>query len=377
MNNLQINIAEQITSGFISIDSIEDFEKILKRFPNDPALHRSFSDLLVKNNLPNAATISYGKAARLYLERGHLLQAVVSKILQWEIRSPAFKEAQPFFLALREGSYPDTPMKYLFDKLSNPEILAVMKNSLIIQLPAGQMVKKVGDEEHDLCFVVSGTLKKSIYKPLEQKGTTVYIKSDFYLSENDFFGNIYPFENKSVSESYIETITRVELVQISKKVLKQIVAKYSNVKRGLTALYNFKSNIDKIKDLPKNREGERHKIVKKMTLEIYPEAASNFPIILGGYSRDISIGGTCVVLDTTDIHVSNSIASFHKTIQNGTLKMSFPCEGMELRVSGKIVWTQEVTFIGEKTLALGIHFQDLSPKLRGMLFVFTDNSNNK
>ena len=37
----------------------------------------------------------------------------------------------------------------------------------------------------------------------------------------------------------------------------------------------------------------------------------------------------------------------------------------------------EVIFQGKKTLALGIQFQDLSPKLRGMLFVFADSSKNK
>jgi hypothetical protein len=47
---------------------------------------------------------------------------------------------------------------------------------------------------------------------------------------------------------------------------------------------------------------------------------------------------------------------------------------MELKVSGKIAWTQETVFKGEKTLAVGIQFQDLSPKLRGMLFVFADDS---
>jgi hypothetical protein len=54
-----------------------------------------------------------------------------------------------------------------------------------------------------------------------------------------------------------------------------------------------------------------------------------------------------------------------------------PSEGMELRVSGKIVWTHETTFEGGKTLAVGIQFEDLSPRLRGMLFVFADGSKDK
>ena len=79
-------------------------------------------------------------------------------------------------------------------------------------------------------------------------------------------------------------------------------------------------------------------------------------------------------MEAKDIHVSHSVASFHKIINDAQIKMSFQNEGLELKVSGKIIWTQEVLYEGEKTLALGVHFEDLSPKLRGMLFVFAENS---
>ena len=374
MDKLQINISEDITSGFITIDSLDDFKKVIKQFPDDPTLHRAFSDMLVKNNLPNVAVTSYGQAAELYIKAGQPLQAIVSKILQWEIYSPSYREAQRFFLALRELSFHVSPINTFFSSLSNPEILAIMKSAAIVQLPAGHIEKKVGDEENDLYFVVSGSLKQTCYKPIKQKETAIYKKLNFNLSENDFFGDIYPLEHKKVSRSYIETITQAELVKVSKHVLSQICRKYSNVEGVLAALCAAQSDSNKNEFLPKDRKGERHQIVRKMTLEIYPEASVNFPIILDGYSRDISIGGTCIVLDTKDVHVSNSIASFHKTIKNAPIKMSFASEGLELRVSGKIVWTQEVSFKGTKTLALGIQFQNLSPKLRGMLFVFAENS---
>jgi hypothetical protein len=111
-----------------------------------------------------------------------------------------------------------------------------------------------------------------------------------------------------------------------------------------------------------------------MSLEIYPQSSVNYPIILEGYSKDISIGGTCVVLDAKDVNISASVASFNKTIKNSEIKLSFPSEGLELKISGKIAWTQEVLFQGDRTLALGIQFRDLSPKLRGMLFVFAESS---
>ena len=370
----QINIAEDITSGFFSIESLDDFKQVLKQFPEDPSLHRSFSDMLVKNNLSDDAAISYNKAADLFLRSVRPIQAIVSKLLQWKIHTPVYREAQLFFSALREGINHDSPIESFLKRLSNPEILAIMKNAVVVQFPTAHIEKKVGDRENDLYFVVSGHLKKTCYNPVKQKGMTTYKRTYFNLAENDFFGDIYPLDEKRNSESYVEAMTDVELVKISRNALIQISKKYSNVENVLRALYNDRLNFEKQLLLPKNRRGERHQIIIKMAIEIYPERSVNFPIILDGYSRDISIGGTCIVLDAKDVHVSNSIASFNKTIKNAPIKMSFPSEGLELKVPGKIVWTQNVSFRGEKTLALGVRFENLSPKLRGMLFVFADNS---
>ena len=124
------------------------------------------------------------------------------------------------------------------------------------------------------------------------------------------------------------------------------------------------------------RENQRTQHYRKMSLEIFPQSSANFPIVLEGHSKNISIGGTCVVLDAKDVNISTSVASFNKIIKNSMIKLSFPSQGLELKISGKIAWTHEVAFQGEKTLALGIQFQDLSPKLRGILFVFAESSKN-
>ena len=75
--------------------------------------------------------------------------------------------------------------------------------------------------------------------------------------------------------------------------------------------------------------------------------------------------------------MAKSVSSFSKTIKNSKVKINFPSEGLELKVSGKIAWTREMIDRGKKTLAVSIQFQDLSPKLRGMLFVFAESSKNR
>lgn len=374
MDNLQLNIAEQIASGFITIDSIEDFENLLKRFPDDPALQKASADLLAKENQTDAAALSYSKAATLFLKSGKLLPAIVSKVYAWRLKSPSYQEAQLFLSALRDGSFSSTPLKIFLEKLSNPEVLAVVKSFENIYLPEQQLIRKVGDGQDDLYFIVSGSLKEIMYHPVKTKEETVYKQSIINLSADDSIGDLYPIKEEKVCQSYVETITPVELVKLSKQALLQICKKYPNVESGLQAINVFRQESQKENQSRKNRKGMRHQLERKMTVEIHPQSSENFPIILEGYSRDISIGGTCVVLDAKDLSVIKSVVSFSKTIKNSMVKISFPAEGMELKVSGKIAWTQEVVFQREKTLALGIQFQDLSPKLRGMLFVFADSS---
>ena len=120
MDNPKTNIAEQITSGFINIDSVEEFREILKDFPEDPALHKAYADLLLKKNCYDLASLSYGRVAALYLKSGNLLPGVVAKLLQWRIKSAHYQDAQLFLSALGETSIPKTPFKVFFERLSKP-----------------------------------------------------------------------------------------------------------------------------------------------------------------------------------------------------------------------------------------------------------------
>jgi hypothetical protein len=45
---------------------------------------------------------------------------------------------------------------------------------------------------------------------------------------------------------------------------------------------------------------------------------------------------------------------------------------MSLNVSGTIIWSKEADLENEKIFALGIKFEKMSPKLKGMMFAFAD-----
>ena len=103
----QLSIAAQIIDGSLKIDSNTEFENILQIFPDDPALLRAHGNLQVKKNMPDLGARSYGKAARLFIDSGMTLQAIVSKSLEWKINPPSdSKEIKQFFLMLKKSRIP-------------------------------------------------------------------------------------------------------------------------------------------------------------------------------------------------------------------------------------------------------------------------------
>jgi hypothetical protein len=374
-NNLAIkkSITEQIASGLIRINSAKEFERLLKLFPSDPKLIKAYADLQSKENYLDSALKLYRKAAILFIGSGSMIDAVASKIRQWKIAKPADQDARLFFSALHEANFSKSPLSVFFDKLSIPEMFAAMMRFDVIKLPAGQMVSIAGKREKDLNFIAQGTFKKTTYEPQKSNNETIFKKSTLTLTKNHFFGEIYPFDKKNHSISYIESKGQAELITISQKGLRQICKKYPNVKIAIKALYEFESIVSEEDQYKRMQKSGRYKLPIKMSLEIYPKTSFNYPIIVEGYSKDISIGGTCVVLNEKDMDVHSSIVSFHKSTKDAKVKLSMSIEALKLKVSGNIVWTQKIPMNGKQTLALGIKFDEMSPKFQGMLFAFADN----
>ena len=371
------NDTDQITKAAYRVDSIEEINDAVKDFPEDPALNKTYADILVKKKSIDNAALYYGKAAELYLKSKKLLPAVLTKLLQWRIRSPAYQNVQLFLTTIKDYSLPDTPLKIFFEKLSKAEIIAVMKCIENIEFSAGELIYKIGDVQQNLYFILSGRVKEMRYEPIENGPEKVFKQSAEILSNDDTFGELYPIKEENICKSYFEVTKPVELLKLSRHKVMSICEKYPNVESGLKAVSAFRSEFRKTNLLKKNRKNQRHEIMIKMFLEIYPHLSGNHPIILGAYSKDISIGGTCLVLDSNDVGVTKSVTSFSRIVKNSKVRISFHSEGMELRISGKITWTHEIVDRGKRTLEVGVQFQNLSPKLRGMLFVFAENSINR
>jgi CRP-like cAMP-binding protein len=361
------NTLEHIIEGSIMINSIDLMLDVLRKFPAEPDLVRIYADLLLKNKMHEAAAKAYNRAAILFLNSEKMLPAIVAKISQWHIQMPSDQNVKSFLSELNSNHNRELPIGHFFSKLSIHELKALCSLFENIRLPAGHVVNEIGDTEDHLFFIVSGRLKDSIYLTLQNR-RKVFRKPTLTLSENDFFGDIYPFNKEQRSQSYIETLEPVEMVRIPKEKLMRICRKYPNIELGIIDLLSIRSITDKEAPVDEIRKETRCKFILRLELEIYPEHAPDQAIYLEGDSEDISIGGMSINIDPTNIREPQTVSSLDKTISNSSINVSVVTQTLLLKISGKIAWRREVVHNGAKTLAVGMQFDDMSPKIRGLLF---------
>jgi hypothetical protein len=239
--------------------------------------------------------------------------------------------------------------------MAYPEMVAFMVNLVRLRLPPGHIVKNFGDTEHNICFVVSGALRETTYEVLPE-GERGSEKSTVDLVENDFFGDIYPFEDRKKSQSDVDTITHVELVKISTERLRTICQKYLNVELLVRDLYKDRRGSGEKEASRRVRKTARHQLPTKIKMKVFPDQADESPLVVDGITEDISLGGTCLVLDTR-------YASGHGKELVGRdvkLEMSLPEADTNLSVLGSIVWSKGLTDDEQTTTVVGIQFQEMN-----------------
>ena len=366
------NTVEHIIDGSIVINSIDLMLDAIKKFPAEPDLVRIYASLLTQNKMPDAAAKAYNRAARLYLNKDKILPAMVSKISQWHIEMPSDQDVQSFLAELNGSNNQNLPLGHFFSKLSIQELKALCSLFENIRLPSGRVVKEIGDPEDYLFFVVSGRLKDSIYLTLQDQ-RKIFRKPTLTLAENDFFGDIYPFNKEQRSQSYIETLEPVELVRIPKEKLMRIGRKYPNIELGIIDLLNIRSLTEEGAPSDEIRRETRQKFSLKLQLEIFTEHSPEEALLIEGDSEDISIGGMSIIIDSTEAANSSGSTSLDKTLTNAIISASVITHTLLLKISGKIVWSREVSRDGVKALAIGMQFDEMSPKVRGLLFALVNS----
>jgi CRP-like cAMP-binding protein len=356
------SIVSRIIDGSVTIDSVKDFENLLKAFPNDPWLHRFFADLLERDRSFYSAADAYGTAAELFIEADMIMQAIVSKMFEWQILGLSYQEGQHFYSSLRKTKAKATAAQRFLIKMTYPELIAFMSMLVVRYFPEGSMMKQFGDEEHNLYFVVSGAVEKTFYHRLE-KGGKVQKKSTKNLVENDFFGKIYPFEKERISQTTVETMTHVEFAKISKRKLMKICKEYPNVKRLVHDLYQSRSESHNETFSYTIRKSVRHQLPTQVNITIVNDDPDKAPLDFSGFTQNISLGGASIVLEANDetAHFSSLVGKqVHIQIY---LAIAF----VNLSILGTVVWSKEISLEGKKSAVLGIQFEEMTDKDRRLL----------
>ena len=366
------SIPDHIIDGSIVIDSVEAFKSILKQYPQNAFLLKAYSDFLYKNKLFDLAAKSYGEASNLFIREGKILQAIVSKKLEWRIKPAGQKETRLFLNALKTGKSKGIAFKDFFRRLNYAEMLAFISSLVHARLPAGSIIKKKGDDEDNLYFIVSGTIKDSLYPSIDEK-VQIHRPPNIDLNENEFFGDIYPFNKNRKCKSDIETLTKVELVKLSKPKLIKLCKKFSNLELGILDLCRIRMQSDKPGFSKQLRKEQRYDVPIDVNLELSPRATSDTQVLFEGFSSDISLGGICVILDSSQADIDTLVEAFENGSNTEKIWVGFSADKMHIKVLGRIAWSHAVTLNGEKTLVLGIQFEEMSPRLRGMLFMFANS----
>jgi len=357
----QDSVVNRIIDGSITIDSIEEFEDLLKAFPNDPRLHRVFADRLLEVKSIKAAE-EYKTSAKLFIEAGMPLQAITCKIFEWQITKPSKEEGLALHSALCESNPQNLAVQEFFTKLAYEEMIDLISKIVPHNYPANTMLRKFGDEENELCFVVSGALEETNFHRVEAD-EKIQKKSTINLIESDIFGEIYPFEEDKLSESEIETITRVELLKISKLKLTALCGEHPNLNLLMRNLCKFCFESNRESYSRTVRKATRHQLPMQVNLKVFQEESGKPPLNLSGFTDDISLGGTCVVLGAK--YQIGDIA--HLTGKSVKIQMSLPIESISLNILGTIVWGKEISVEGKKTAIVGVQFKEINHVDRGIL----------
>ncbi|MDJ0828848.1 MAG: cyclic nucleotide-binding domain-containing protein [Desulfobacterales bacterium] len=358
------SIIKDIVDGSIRINSIKEFDSILNIFPDDPLLLRPYADLLARKKMPNAAE-TYRRTTQLFLDSGMVLQAVVSQIMEWRIAKPSQKKAWAFYSALHKTKSLRTPVHSFFARLTFPELIAVMIRLERFYLPAGQTVIKFGNVEDALYFIVSGSLGETTYHQLRRKDKDQR-KTTIKLGINDYFGNIFPLGERKNSQSHVKTITNAELIKIRRISLLKISKKHPELDAVVKKLYQDRAEFIGHKSIPVPRQSFRHQVPCRVRLKIFPHQKNQQSVVFNAASKDISMGGVCVALDSRS---ANQIR-FSLIGCNVRLQLSAPDQIVAISILGTIVWEKVISLDGKLTRALGIQFKEIPPKIRGFLVVF-------
>ena len=346
---------EGITDGSLAIDSAEEFEALLKKFPDHPFLVKAFADFLTGREFFAQAAQYYRRAAELFARGGMILYAVASKVMEWHVSVSSRRECRDLYKAFREVRS-ETPLNDFFCHMAYPELLAVVNHLEPLHLPAGTVVKKPGDVEEFLYFIVSGAVAETNRLTAGEEGEIrVVLSAD--SAEMNYFGDIYPLNEQKQFPSIVETVNNTELLKISKSQLIDLCEEYPKIEILLKMMNKaHRLLIEKRVLQKKDRREVRYQLQALVDIKIFKNEPNKSHLILKGFIQNISLGGACITLG--EKYLTGSPAKIiGKSVK---VLVNVPKVKVSLNLFGTIVWCRETFSEGKTIVIAGIQFKDMT-----------------
>jgi hypothetical protein len=362
---------QRILDGSLPIESPEEFEEILDIYTDDPFLYRSYGDLLERLGRHDEAVSMYEEAAVFFIARGLNLQAIVSKILEWSIQKPTHEEGRAFHALLHETGSSETPLQRFWAGMSYAEMVAVMRRMVRVKERSGKTMLRVDQPNNEIFFVVSGFLAEmpSPECVIEARMAGIDIEPKL-LGPNDIFGNIFPLDRDSTSDTEIRSVTDVELVKVNRAVLRNAAQKYPNIEKRLRALYKPDSRGVCDRAWQTVRRAMRYGLPTKVGLRCPTIADGQQEIEETGIALDLSIGGICV--DLGERTIDHDTPLLKGRLVNLTLDLLN--KEAVLNLTGKIVWQRHQPTAQGTSVLIGIRFDTLNPLDQELLIDYCSGS---
>jgi hypothetical protein len=367
---MNTRLLEYILNGSIVINSLDVLGHWVKHFPDNPQLLKIYANLLAANSHLQAAANHYDRVTRIYLKEGQFLSGIATKIAQWQAVKPKKEEVERFISEFQGQASDGKPATAFWKNMTADELLDLYQIVENVCYSPGITVKQLGEVEGALNFVVSGELKESNYRMIEDQQVK-FKKPIQVLKPNDIFGVVYPFSEEIRSQSHIVTLNRTELINIKKEKIITLCRVHSHFEAKIIELLQIRNSGKTENGSTSARKAKRYSLATPIAIEIIADKDIAASIRITGFARDWSVSGLCFLMP--DNHVEDSHQTAFKAILNGhkpEVRVILSIEKMSLVISGKIVRKEKVVDHGKIYLSLGIRFDDLPPMLGGAFFAF-------
>ncbi len=362
-------VLRHILQGEIRTGSPEAFGCLLAEAPACPELLKMYARLLEEHARREEARAHYREAAGRFLAEGRILAAWSAELSAWRLRRPSPSELAAFQDEIDRSPPGGGPADAFLRALTRGERMAVLACCRRSCAPPGEILLRPGPPPEELHFVVEGTLRESRYETVEEKPRRRR-PSSRTVRQGDAFGDVYPFHERRPSSTLVEAVSPAEVLSISRERLMRACRRHPAVERGLVRLCGLRSENENPAGEEGVRKGERYRIPVPMRVEVLADGPEQGRLSVAGLSYDLSVSGVSFVPETDGLPPPPSGGTTSDPLLGRRVKAALHGEGVALEIAGRIVRRRILLQDGRRQSSLAIQFDELPPRLRGLLFAF-------